>query len=522
MASGDVLILIPARMASTRLPGKPLADIGGVPMIVHVMRRAQEAARRAGRGRDRLLRDRGRGRMPPEVRRRMTRSDHVSGSDRIYEALGNVDPRRPLRDRRQRAGRLADPGARGHPRRARPARRPAGRHRDDRGRDPHEASERTDPNVVKVVGSAVAPGRLRALYFTRATAPYGEGPLYHHIGLYAYRRAALEHFVALPPSPLEQRERLEQLRALEAGMRIDVGDRRHRCRSGSTRPRIWSGRARCSQAGVDLTVPSRVTDAHEQSQEDRVPGRARREFAHRLPRRAIRTTSRSRARPSRMRCAALSAGEADLGMIPIDNSIAGRVADIHHLLPHANLHIVGEYFLPIHFQLMAAEGRDASPPSRRWRATSTRSASAGSFIRKHGFKAVVAADTAGAARHIAEAGDVTRARARAAARRRHLRPRCTRRQRRGRGAQHDALRHPVARRTVGAERQRPDGHDVHLPRAQRAGRALQGDGRLCHQRRQHDQARELHARGQFLRHHVLCRRRRATPKTAGWPSRSTS
>jgi 3-deoxy-manno-octulosonate cytidylyltransferase (CMP-KDO synthetase) len=76
--------------------------------------------------------------------------------------------------------------------------------------------------VVKAVGSPVGPDRLRALYFTRATAPYGDGPLYHHIGLYAYRRAALERFVALPPSPLEQRERLEQLRALEAGMRIDV------------------------------------------------------------------------------------------------------------------------------------------------------------------------------------------------------------------------------------------------------------------------------------------------------------
>ena len=82
--------------------------------------------------------------------------------------------------------------------------------------------ERTNPNVVKVVGSPVAPRRLRALYFTRATAPSGDGPLYHHIGLYAYRRAALERFVKLPPSPLEQRERLEQLRALEAGMRIDV------------------------------------------------------------------------------------------------------------------------------------------------------------------------------------------------------------------------------------------------------------------------------------------------------------
>ena len=82
--------------------------------------------------------------------------------------------------------------------------------------------ERTDPNVVKAVGASLGPTRMRALYFTRATAPWGEGDLFHHIGLYAYRRAALERFVALPPSPLEKREKLEQLRALEAGMRIDV------------------------------------------------------------------------------------------------------------------------------------------------------------------------------------------------------------------------------------------------------------------------------------------------------------
>jgi 3-deoxy-manno-octulosonate cytidylyltransferase (CMP-KDO synthetase) len=82
--------------------------------------------------------------------------------------------------------------------------------------------EWTNPNVVKIAGSPVGPGRLRALYFSRATVPSGDGPLYHHIGLYAYRRAALERFVRLPASPLEQREKLEQLRALEAGMRIDV------------------------------------------------------------------------------------------------------------------------------------------------------------------------------------------------------------------------------------------------------------------------------------------------------------
>src|SRR5690606_15714585 len=82
--------------------------------------------------------------------------------------------------------------------------------------------EKANPNVVKIVGSPLAATRLRALYFTRATAPWGEGPLYHHIGLYAYRRSALERFVSLTPSPLELREKLEQLRALEAGMRIDA------------------------------------------------------------------------------------------------------------------------------------------------------------------------------------------------------------------------------------------------------------------------------------------------------------
>ena len=82
--------------------------------------------------------------------------------------------------------------------------------------------ERDDPNVVKAIGSEIAPGRLRALYFTRARAPWGEGQLLHHIGLYAYRRDALRRFVLTPPSPLERREKLEQLRALEAGMRIDV------------------------------------------------------------------------------------------------------------------------------------------------------------------------------------------------------------------------------------------------------------------------------------------------------------
>ena len=216
----DVLIVIPARMASRRLPGKPLLDIAGEPMIVHVLRRAQAArlgevvvatdsdvvaacVEKAG------------------GRAVMTRADHVSGSDRIFEALDVADPQRrstiivnvqgdlptlapsdiaaaiaPLADAAVDIATLAAEITR--------------------------ADERTDPNVVKLVGTPVGERRLRALYFTRAAAPAGEGPLYHHIGLYAFRRAALARFVALPPSPLERREKLEQLRALEAGMRIDA------------------------------------------------------------------------------------------------------------------------------------------------------------------------------------------------------------------------------------------------------------------------------------------------------------
>jgi 3-deoxy-manno-octulosonate cytidylyltransferase (CMP-KDO synthetase) len=220
MAESDLLILIPARMASTRLPGKPLADIGGEPMIVHVLKRAQEAAL----GQVAVATD---SREIAEAVEKaggqavMTRADHASGSDRIFEALNRLDPQGRARivvnlqgdlptlspqDLRAVLQPLADPAV----------------DIATLAAEIKEPAERTNPNVVKVVGSPVSAGRLRALYFTRATAPAGEGPLYHHIGLYAYRRAALKRFIALPPSPLELRERLEQLRALEAGMRIDV------------------------------------------------------------------------------------------------------------------------------------------------------------------------------------------------------------------------------------------------------------------------------------------------------------
>jgi 3-deoxy-manno-octulosonate cytidylyltransferase (CMP-KDO synthetase) len=216
----DPLVLIPARLAATRLPNKPLAEIAGEPMIVHVWRRAVEA----GIGPVAVATD------APDIaeavaraggRAVMTRTDHVSGSDRIFEAVEKLDPegRHDVVVNVQGDLPTIDPAA--IVASIVPLSDPAVDiatlvaviARDE---------EKTNPNVVKMVGSPISSSRLRALYFTRATAPYGDGPLYHHIGLYAYRRKALQRFVGLAPSPLEMREKLEQLRALEAGMRIDA------------------------------------------------------------------------------------------------------------------------------------------------------------------------------------------------------------------------------------------------------------------------------------------------------------
>ncbi|RFC00195.1 3-deoxy-manno-octulosonate cytidylyltransferase [Rhizobium leguminosarum bv. trifolii] len=215
-----VLVLIPARMASTRLPGKPLADICGLPMIVQVALRAKEAAI----GRVVVAVDDARvfdavSAAGFEVV--MTSSDHQSGSDRIFEALQKVDPAGKAKFIVNVQGDLptVDPAT------VRAALRPLENEAVDIGTLTTEIdneADKTAPHIVKVVGSPVSDTRLRGLYFTRATAPYGKGPLYHHIGLYAYRRAALERFVSLGPSTLERRESLEQLRALEAGMRIDA------------------------------------------------------------------------------------------------------------------------------------------------------------------------------------------------------------------------------------------------------------------------------------------------------------
>lgn len=220
MIRSDTLVLIPARMAATRLPGKPLKDINGLPMIVHVLRRAMDAAI----GRVAVATD------SPDIvaavkshggEAVMTLADHPSGSDRIFEALGKIDAANSISTIINVQGDLPTIS----PEDIRAVIAPL----DDATVDIstlaaviRKDDEHTNPNVVKLVGTTAGPKRLRALYFTRATAPTGDGPRYHHIGLYAYRREALTRFVALPPSPLEQREKLEQLRALEAGMRIDA------------------------------------------------------------------------------------------------------------------------------------------------------------------------------------------------------------------------------------------------------------------------------------------------------------
>ena len=215
------LVIVPARMTSSRLPGKPLADINGVPMIVQVWQRAMEAdvgpvvVACAEQEIFQAVSDAG-------GRAVLTDPDHPSGSDRAYEALCAIDPD---------GGHDAIINVQGdlptiEPEAVRAALQPLADAQVDIATlvsKITEEEEKDNPNVVKAAVSFVDGATIgRALYFSRQRIPSGDGPLYHHIGLYAFRRAALEHFIALKPAPLERRESLEQLRALEAGMRIDV------------------------------------------------------------------------------------------------------------------------------------------------------------------------------------------------------------------------------------------------------------------------------------------------------------
>jgi 3-deoxy-manno-octulosonate cytidylyltransferase (CMP-KDO synthetase) len=220
--SSRTVVLVPARLASTRLPDKPLVPIAGEPMIVHVWRRAvaagvgpvvvacAEAAIAAAVravGGEAVLTD-------PAL---------PSGTDRIFAALQAIDPEGRFERVINLQGDLPtlDPAALAQVLEPLDA---LGTDLATLANATHDPQEIADPNVVKAVVAFDRQRRElgRALYFTRAGAPTGPGPVWHHIGIYAFRRAALERFAALPPSPLEERERLEQLRALENGMSIGV------------------------------------------------------------------------------------------------------------------------------------------------------------------------------------------------------------------------------------------------------------------------------------------------------------
>ncbi len=220
-APSNPLVIIPARMASTRLPGKPLADIHGVPMIVRVWKRAVEAdvgpvvVACAETEIVKAVEDAG-------GKAVLTRPDHASGSDRIHEALEILDGEGRYDAVINVQGDLPTlPGAE-----IRAVLEPLVDERVDISTlvaEITDADEIDNPNVVKAAVGLAPGARIgQALYFSRRAIPYGEGPLYHHIGLYAYRRDSLERFVALPHGVLEMREKLEQLRALEYGMRIDA------------------------------------------------------------------------------------------------------------------------------------------------------------------------------------------------------------------------------------------------------------------------------------------------------------
>lgn len=217
------VILIPARLAATRLPNKPLADIHGHPMIVHVWQRATES----GLGRvvvacsEQEVADAVTAAGGEAV---MTDPDLPSGSDRILSALSQIDPQ----GRHQAVINVQGDLPTLDPQLIRTAADLLLQDGVDiatLGAVITRDEEINNPNVVKAIAEidfAKGEKQGRALYFSRATAPSGDGPLLHHIGLYAYRRAALERFVAAKPAALERREKLEQLRALALGMRIDI------------------------------------------------------------------------------------------------------------------------------------------------------------------------------------------------------------------------------------------------------------------------------------------------------------
>ncbi len=331
------IVIIPARLKSTRLPGKALADIAGRPMIVHVLEACARGRRRAGRGRDGFARDRAadgsrrrngdrhdpraRLRQPTASAKRwrrstrpasMTSSSICKATSLSWRKARSAPRSRCSPIRRSTSATLAAPAR-------------AGRGRRSKRRQARRQRNRAAPAFARSISR-------------EAPRPVATGRAKPHRPLRLSPRRAWSVRLACRPRRWNSAKRLEQLRALEAGMRIDAALLDKAGPSVDTKRDL-------DRAARRLRERTRNSDAIY-----RLSGRARREFRHRLPRRLSASDAAS-LRELRGRLRAVTEGAAALGMIPIENSIAGRVADIHHFLPHSGLHIVGGIFSADPFSL---------------------------------------------------------------------------------------------------------------------------------------------------------------------------
>lgn len=389
------LIVIPARLAATRLPNKPLADIHGQPMIVHVLRVAEAAnigpvVVACGEAAIAKAVEAAGGRAV------MTDPALSSGSDRVHAAAAAIDPNgeHDLVINVQGDFPTLDPAL------IRATLEPFALP------DPPdvatlvtevvEEDERYDHDSPKAIIDWRADQRVgRAAYFTRGTIPKDGGPHWHHIGIYAFRRAALARFVSAAPSDLEQREKLEQLRALAMGMRIDVVKVGGTVFGVDTSADLRKAR-RLLAPGVSCGEQALPTVIAYQG----MPG-ANSDVACRLVYPALTPLP---CQDFETALAAVPAGRARLAMIPVENTIAGRVADIHHLLPSSDMSVIGEHFQRVEHCLVAPKGASLTSIKHVYSHIHALGQSR-QYLRTRGYEPRVAADTAGAAAMVAERGD---------------------------------------------------------------------------------------------------------------------
>ena len=400
-APENPIILIPARLAATRLPGKPLADIAGTPMIVHVWRRAvaAEVGPVVVACGDRAIAD------VVEAaggRAVLTDPHHPTGSDRIHEAIGRIDPSGlhdavvnvqgdlPLLDPaavRVAVAGLADPET----------------DIATLAAIIEDEAALADTSVNKVVAGFTDPARpARALYFSKAVVPWGPGPHYEHIGLYAYRRAALERFVATAARRAGA-ARASRTAARARGRHAHLGqpDRRRLPRRAGRH----AGRPRPRPPPRRRAVNAEMTASSNPAKTIAFQG-ALGAYSDLACRRVFPEMATLPCNQFEDAFAAVREHRAALAMMPIENSVAGRVADIHHLMPDSGLHIIGEHFERVNHHLLALPEATLAT-IRTVRSHVHALSQCRKLIRSLGLDPVVAADTAGAAAEIAERGDPT-------------------------------------------------------------------------------------------------------------------